>query len=90
MAQPKPFDEITLAEFRKYQQVQNSNRFNMLSQHAINLTGLDKATHLGIIEHYDALRAEWGDHDDWGMTYEEYNEENAFEELEDDDSEPED
>ena len=45
--------DITRLEWEKYREVQKSGLYNMLSPHAVRLSGLDKKTYFIIVEHYD-------------------------------------
>ena len=58
-ANPKPFEQITKEDFQAYEDVRTSGVVNMYSSEVQFLAGIDKATHLGIIRHYSALRDKW-------------------------------
>ncbi len=69
--EPKPIEEITEDDFREYEIVRQSGAYNMLDPRARELSGLDRATYVGIIQHYTELNAKWPDQEDGLLTPEE-------------------
>lgn len=51
----KPLDQITLEDFKAYERVRKSGKFNMFDSRAIQASRLDKDTYLGVISNYRAL-----------------------------------
>jgi len=47
--------DITKEQFQSYRRVQKEGRFNMFDENARLLTGLDKKTYIGIMQHYAEL-----------------------------------
>lgn len=54
-------ENITAEDFRSYLVVQASGIYNMFSQEAIDLTGLDKDDYLTIIKNYSSLTEKYKD-----------------------------
>ena len=55
----KAWEDISREEFEDYEDVRKSGAANMLSPQARELTGLDYATFMCIIEHYEELMEKW-------------------------------
>ena len=57
----KPFEQITKAEFERYEKVRKQGKVNMLDRSVEWRADIDRETHIGIIKHYDALAQKWPD-----------------------------
>ena len=55
------FEDITKEDFEDYENVRQSGLVNMFSPQARELAGLNRATHLAIIQNYEKLMAKWPD-----------------------------
>ena len=59
MTKTKAFEKITKREFAAYERVRKSGKVNMWTRDVCVLAGIDDATHIAIIKHYNALRAKY-------------------------------
>jgi len=53
----KPLEDITGEEFKAYENVRSQGLYNMLDPAARELSGLDRYTYFGVMEHYTELAA---------------------------------
>ena len=51
----KELAELTEADFKAYERVRVLGYFNMFDPRAESASGLDTATYLGVLTHYEAL-----------------------------------
>ena len=56
MSDKKPFTQEQLENWREYERVRESGKFNMFHPYARMATGLDKKEYYFCLENYDALR----------------------------------
>ena len=52
---PKTLDDLTQEDFQAYEDVRVEGLYNMRSQEAQMLSGLDRDTYFGVARHYSAL-----------------------------------
>ena len=52
----KALEDITREEFQAYEDVRESAILNMFDSRVCKLAGFNKATHVGIIHYYSALK----------------------------------
>ena len=57
----KALEAITKKEFAGYERVRKSGVVNMLDSSVEWRAGIDKETHIGILQHYKALMEKWPD-----------------------------
>ena len=52
-------EDVTQEDFSAYEEIRRSGITNMISSDVRDLAGIDKETHLAIMEHYSALCAKY-------------------------------
>ena len=57
----KSLDELTESDFRAYERVRGSGKWNMFDRRAEYASGLDKDTYLGVLGNYKALMERFPD-----------------------------
>ena len=51
----KELAELTESDFKAFERVRVSGKYNMFDSRAESASGLDSATYLGVLSHYTAL-----------------------------------
>ena len=52
-------ERVTQDDFSAYEDIRQGGLVNMISSQVCDLAGIDRETHLAIIEHYKELCAKW-------------------------------